>query len=155
MYFALVSKLSILLYSCYIVYCVLHYGIGVLFHLILLLLLMCRLIVCITVYPVWFWSYGWWRVRVFYASVVLMTWHVHVMRCMIHRVICIIAQCDIYCVLRQCGGCRCAGCYDSCVCFVLLFARHGPSVPTLGARRIEMTDVSTSIARGWLSFIRQ
>ena len=130
------------------------YGIGVLFHLILLLkLLMCRLILCFTVYPVWFWFYCWWRVRVFYASVVLMTWHVHVTGCMIHKVLCVIAQYDICCVLDQCGRCRCAGCCDSCVRYVLLVTRHRPSVPTLEARRIEMTDVSTSIACGCLSFI--
>ena len=87
MYLALVSKLSILSCSCCIVYCVLHYGNGVLLHLILLLLLlMCRLTVCFTVYPVRFWFYGWWRFRVFYAIVVLMTWHVHVGWRMIHRV---------------------------------------------------------------------
>ena len=106
MYFALVLKLSILSYSSYTVYCVIHYGISVLFHLTLLLLLLtCRLIVCITVYPVSFWFYGWWRVGFFYASVVLMTWHVHVRECMIHRVLCIIAQNYICCILRQCGGC--------------------------------------------------
>ena len=105
MYFALVSKLSILLYSCYIVYCFLHYGISVLFHLtLLLLLLICCLIVCITVYPVWFGFYGWWRVDVFYASVVLMTWHVHVRGCMIHRVLCIIAQYDSMACSFTSGG---------------------------------------------------
>ena len=97
MYFAQVSKLSILSYSCYIVYCVLHYGIGVLFHLILLLLLfvMCRVIVYITVYSVRFWFHGLCRVCVFYASVVLMTWCVHVTGCMIHGVLWINAQYDM------------------------------------------------------------
>jgi len=154
MFLALVSKLSILSCSCCILYCVLHYDNGVLLHLIwLLLLLMCHLTVCIIVYPGRFCFHGSWRVRVFYASVVLMTWYVHVWWRMIHRVLCIIAQYDICCVLDQCGRCRCAGCCDSCVRYVLLVTRHRPSVPTLEARRIEMTDVSTSIACGCLSFI--
>ena len=43
-----------------------------------------------------------------------------------------------FCVLHRCGLCRCAGCYDSCERYVLV-ARHRPSVPTLGARRTEIT----------------
>ena len=87
---------SILSCSCCIVYCVFHYGSGFLLHLILLLLLlMCRLTVCVIVYPVHFWFHGWWGIRVFYASGVLMTWHVHVGWCMMRRALCIIAQCDM------------------------------------------------------------
>jgi hypothetical protein len=91
---ALVSKLSILSCSC-IVYCVLLCDIGVLLHLILLVLFICRLTVCITVYLVRFSFHGWWRVRVYYASVVHMMWHVHVRWCMIHWVLCIFAQYDM------------------------------------------------------------
>ena len=70
------SKLPILSCSCCIVYCVLYHDFGVFLHLILLLSLMCRLTLCTIVYPVRFWFHGWRRVRVFYANVVYMTWHV-------------------------------------------------------------------------------
>jgi len=100
MYFALVSKFSIFSCSCCVVYYVLYYSIGVLRYLILLLLLMCRLTVYITVYPMRFWFHGWWKVSVFYVIVVLITWHVHVWGCMFHSLLCIIDQYDICCVLR-------------------------------------------------------
>ena len=58
MYFPLASKLPFPSCSCCIVFGVLHYGSGLLLHLILLLLFVYRLPVFSTVHPVQFWIHG-------------------------------------------------------------------------------------------------